>query len=133
MDKKRLILHIDDEVEILELVSEILKHPQLSFLAALDGPEGLELAAKYQPNLILLDIMLPDMDGREVYDRLRSSAETADIPVIMLTARSRPYEVIRARAIEGLGGYIGKPFDVLELRTAIQNTLGIAYNRANPR
>ena len=133
MDKKRLILHIDDEVEILELVSEILKHPQLSFLAALDGPEGLELAAKYQPNLILLDIMLPDMDGREVYDRLRSSSETADIPVIMLTARSRPYEVIRARAIEGLGGYIGKPFDVLELRTAIQNTLGIAYNRANPR
>lgn len=132
MHKKRLILHIDDEVEILELVSEILKHPQLSFLGALDGPEGLKLAAKHRPDLILLDIMLPDMDGREVYKRLRSSAETADIPVIMLTARSRPYEIIRARAIEGLGGYIGKPFDVLELRTEVQNKLGIAYDRANP-
>ncbi len=129
MDKKQLILHIDDEVEILELVSEILKHPQIEFLPALDGPKGLELAAERQPDLILLDIMLPNMDGREVFRQLQASPETARIPVIMLTAKSRPYEVIRARAIEGLAGYIGKPFTVLELRTEIQDKLGISYNR----
>ena len=131
MDEKRLILHIDDEVEILELVSEILKHPQLSFLAAMDGPEGLRLAAEHHPDLILLDIMLPDMDGREVYRQLRATPATASIPVIMLTAKSRPYEIIRARAIEGLGGYIGKPFDVQKLRAEIQVKLGISYTRAD--
>jgi two-component system alkaline phosphatase synthesis response regulator PhoP len=127
MDDKRLILHIDDEYEILELVAEILRHPQLTFMGALDGPEGLKLASEHRPDLILLDIMLPDMDGREVYARLRSSPVTADIPVVMLTAKSRPYEVIRARTIEGLGGYIGKPFDVSELRKEIAAQLGITY------
>jgi CheY-like chemotaxis protein len=127
MDEKRLILHIDDEVEILELVAEILRHPQLTFMGALDGPEGLELAAKHQPDLIILDIMLPDMDGHEVYHLLRSSPETAAIPVVMLTAKSRPYEKIRAGTIKGLGGYIGKPFDVLELRQKVESALGIEY------
>ncbi len=127
MVEMRVVLHVDDEVEILELVAEILKHPQLSFLGALDGPTGLELAAKHQPDLILLDIMLPDMSGYEVYDRLRSSPEMAGIPVIMLTAKSRPHEKIRASTIEGLGGYIGKPFDVLELRKQIEDKLGITY------
>ena len=127
MDDKRLILHIDDEYEILELVAEILRHSQLTFMGALDGPEGLKLASEHRPDLILLDIMLPDMDGREVYAQLRSSPVTADIPVVMLTAKSRPYEVIRARTIEGLGGYIGKPFDVSELRKEIAAQLGITY------
>jgi CheY-like chemotaxis protein len=130
MDTKQLILHIDDEVDILELVSEILRHPEIEFLSALDGPGGIELARERQPALILLDIMLPDMDGREVFRLLQASPETAHIPVIMLTAKSRPYEVIRAQAIDGLAGYIGKPFTVLELRTTIQDRLGISYNRA---
>jgi CheY-like chemotaxis protein len=129
MEKKQLILHIDDEVEILELVSEILRHPQIEFIPALDGPEGLKLATERQPDLILLDIMLPGMDGREVFHRLQASPQTAHVPVIMLTAKSRPYEVIRARAIEGLAGYIGKPFTVLELRSEIQDKLGIVYTR----
>lgn len=127
MAEMRVVLHIDDEVEILELVAEILKHPRLSFLGALDGPTGLELAAEHRPDLIILDIMLPDMSGHEVYDRLRASPQTAGIPVIMLTAKGRPYEKIRASTIEGLGGYIGKPFDVLELRKQIEDKLGISY------
>ncbi len=127
MREKRLILHIDDEVEILQLVTEILRHPQVTIMGALDGPEGLKLAAQHQPDLIILDIMLPDMDGHEVYHLLRSSAETAAIPVVMLTAKSRPYEKIRAGTIKGLGGYIGKPFDVLELRQKVESELGIRY------
>jgi len=127
MDDKRLILHIEDEEEIVDLVSEILYHPQLTFMSASDGATGLELAIEHRPDLILLDIMLPGIDGYEVYEQLRARPDTADIPVVMVTAKSRLHEIIRARAIEGLGGYVGKPFDVMELRQEIEANLGITY------
>ncbi len=127
MDRKWVILHIDDEVEILELVQEILAHSLLTFVAATDGQQGLALAKEHHPDLILLDIMLPEMDGFEVYRQLRQTPETADIPVIMLTARGRPYEKIRAKSIEGLSGYIGKPFGVKDLRQHVEQALGLAY------
>ena len=85
MDDRRLILHIEDDAEMVELVAIILQHPQLATISAPDGPTGLALAARHRPDLILLDIMLPEMDGHEVFDRLRASSETADIPVVMLT------------------------------------------------
>jgi len=127
MDNKRLILHIEDEIEIVGLVTEILRHPQVAFISALDGPTGLVMAAEHRPDLILLDIMLPEMDGYEVFERLNTSPDTAPIPVIMLTAKSRPHEKIRANFIQGLGGYIGKPFDVLDLRRQVEASLGIKY------
>ena len=111
----------------MDLVSEILYHPQLTFMSASDGATGLELAIEHRPDLILLDIMLPGIDGYEVYEQLRALPDTADIPVVMVTAKSRLHEIIRARAIEGLGGYVGKPFDVMELRQEIEANLGITY------
>lgn len=127
MTEKLLVLHIEDEIEILKLVAEILEHPQLEIINALDGPSGLALAAERRPDLILLDIMLPDMDGYQVYDLLHHSPETAGIPVVMLTARSRTHEKIRAQFIEGLEGYVGKPFNVQDLREKVEQTLGITY------
>jgi CheY-like chemotaxis protein len=127
MGDKRLILHIEDEFEIFKLVADILSHPQLDFIFAPDGPTGLEMAAKHHPDLILLDIMLPEMDGYQVYQELRSSPRTADTPVIMVTVKNRPHEKIRARSIQGLEGYIGKPFSVADLREQITRHLGIAY------
>lgn len=127
MKDKRLILHIEDEVEIYDLVVEILNHPQLTFMIAEDGPTGLKMAADHNPDLILLDIMLPEMDGYEVYERLHSSPKTSHIPVVMLTAKSRPHEKIRAKTIEGLEGYIGKPFSVKDLREQVEKNLGVSY------
>jgi len=92
-----------------------------------DGTSGLTLAGRHRPDLILLDVMLPEMNGYEVFERLSASPETADIPVVMLTVRNRPHEITRARSIKGLGGYIGKPFDLLELRGEVGGKLGIAY------
>jgi DNA-binding response OmpR family regulator len=127
MGDKRLILHIEDEVEISKLVADILSHPQLDFLTAPDGATGLAIAAEHRPDLILLDIMLPEMDGYQVYEQLRSSPETAGIPVIMVTVKNRPHEKTRAKSIQGLKGYVGKPFSVTELREQITRQLGIAY------
>jgi len=127
MGDKRLILHIEDEFDIFKLVADILSHPQLDFISAPDGPTGLEMAAKYHPDLILLDIMLPEMDGYQVYQELRSSPQTADIPVVMVTVKNRPHEKMRARSIQGLEGYVGKPFSVTDLREQITRHLGIAY------
>lgn len=127
MEDKRLLLHIEDDKEIVLLVATALRHPQLATISAPDGPTGLTLASRHRPDLILLDVMLPEMNGYEVFERLSASPETADIPVIMLTVRNRPHEITRARSIKGLGGYIGKPFDVLELRRAVGGKLGIAY------
>jgi DNA-binding response OmpR family regulator len=124
---KRLVLHIEDESEISRLVADILSHPELDLLSAPDGPTGLELAAERHPDLILLDIMLPEMDGYQVYQQLRSSRETADIPVIMVTVKNRPHEKIRARSMEGLEGYVGKPFSVGDLREQVTKHLGMIY------
>lgn len=127
MGDKRLILHIEDESEIVKLVADILSHAQLDFISAPDGPTGLALAAEHHPDLILLDIMLPDMDGYQVYQQLRSSPPIAGIPVIMVTVKNRPHEKIRAKSIQGLEGYVGKPFSVTDLREQITEHLGIAY------
>ena len=127
MGDQRLILHIEDEVEISKLVADILSHPQLEFAFAGDGPTGLEIAAERHPDLILLDIMLPEMDGYQVYQQLRSSPETAGIPVIMVTVKNRPHEKIRAQSIQGLEGYVGKPFSVSDLREQVTRHLGIDY------
>jgi len=127
MDDTRLILHIEDESEILELVTEILRHPQVTFMGAPDGATGLALASEHRPDLILLDIMLPGMDGWEVFVRLRASPETADIPVVMLTVKNMPYDVARGSLVDRLEGYIRKPFDIWELRKEIGANLGISY------
>lgn len=127
MDDKRVILHVEDEEEIFELVVEILSHPQLEIINAPDGPSGLNMAIERHPDLILLDIMLPVMDGFKVYEHLQATPETADIPVVMLTAKSRPHERIRARAIQGLEGYVGKPFGVRDLRQHVERNLGVVY------
>ena len=127
MDDKRVILHIEDEEEIFELVVEILGHPQLEIISASDGTSGLKMAFERRPDLILLDIMLPEMDGFQVYEHLQASPETAAIPVVMLTAKSRPHERIRARTIEGLEGYVGKPFGVRDLRQHVERNLCVTY------
>ena len=127
MGDQRLILHIEDEVEISKLVADILSHPQLEFVFAADGPSGLEIAAERHPDLILLDIMLPEMDGYQVYQQLRATSETAGIPVIMVTVKNRPHEKIRAQSIQGLEGYVGKPFSVSDLREQVTRHLGIDY------
>ena len=115
------ILVIDDEEDIRE-VTQIALEETAGWIAlpASSGAEGLTLAADERPEAILLDVMMPEMGGFEVLTRLKADARTADIPVIMLTAKVQAVHAKDSRA----AGVILKPFDPLTLAPQIAEILG---------
>lgn len=125
MIPKRILL-IEDDPDIqrlLGLTLQLTAGAEVS--AASEGAEGLALALSLQPELILLDRMLPDMEGTAVLHALKAKAETAKIPVIFLSARAGEAEIIHATA-QGAVGYIVKPFDPMGLATEIARILEAA-------
>jgi len=119
---KETVLIIEDEKNILELIKYNLEKEGFKVIAASEGDTGLLKAREYQPNLIILDLMLPGMDGLDVCKTLRQNAKTASIPVIMLTARGE--EVDKVLGLElGADDYITKPFSPRELSARIKAVL----------
>lgn len=112
------MLVIDDDRPLCNLVAEALLAEDLEVFQAHDGAEGLSLARRERPDLIILDVMMPVMSGYEVCRSLRSSFLTANIPVIMLTALGDPMEKVRGMA-EGADDYLTKPFHPHELRSRV--------------
>jgi signal transduction histidine kinase/ActR/RegA family two-component response regulator len=109
------LLYIEDNVSNVRLVERILdQRPGLRLLAAPDGGRGLELASAQQPQAILLDLHLPDLDGAEVLSRLRHEPRTRHIPVVVLTADATPGQARRLLE-QGAAAYLTKPFEVQEL------------------
>jgi two-component system phosphate regulon response regulator PhoB len=124
---KGTILIIDDEKDVIELVRYNLEREGFDVVGALDGEPGLAIAQQHKPDLVLLDLMLPGMDGLEVCRRLRSHDRTAAIPVIMLTAKAA--EADRVVGLEiGADDYIAKPFSPRELVARVKAVL----RRARP-
>jgi len=113
------ILIIDDDEDIRKLVSYHLSLSRHEILAAENGKEGLEIAVKQKPDLILLDIMMPEMDGLEVCISLKKDRKTKSIPVFMLTSKSRMGDVESAFKV-GADNYITKPFDAKDLNNIIK-------------
>ena len=106
---KEKILVVDDEIDILTLLEYNLGKTGFKVISAKDGPEGIESAKREKPNLIILDIMLPSMEGTDVCKSLKKDETTSHIPVIMLTAKGE--EVDRIVGLElGADDYITKPF-----------------------
>jgi two-component system phosphate regulon response regulator PhoB len=119
---KSKILVVDDEPDALELIEVNLKGAGFEVLSAANGRQALEKARATLPALILLDVMLPEMDGLEVCKSLRRDPKTAGIPVIMLTARAA--EIDRVVGLElGADDYITKPFSPRELVLRVNNLL----------
>jgi len=109
------ILYIDDEADIREVAQMALEiDPNLEVRTCASGAEGLEQAAAWQPDLILLDVMMPEMDGPAVLRRLREDSSTAAIPVVFITARTQAEEVAALKKLGG-SGVIAKPFDPMTL------------------
>jgi two-component system cell cycle response regulator len=101
-----------------EIIEEVLEE-QYIILTAPDGRTALQLAERYQPRIVLLDIMLPDMDGYEVCRKLRAMPAMASARIVMVTAKAMPSE--RARGFEaGADDYLSKPFDDAELLAAMR-------------
>ena len=117
------ILAVDDDVDILNLLEMSLDSDGFNVITASDGLSALEGAKAHTPDLILLDLMMPKMDGFEVINKLRADSQTRTIPVIMLTARAQVDEKIQGLDA-GADDYITKPFDLKELTARIKAVLG---------
>jgi len=117
------ILCIDDESGVVELVELIMQREGIVVRGASSGAEGLALMQEIQPQVILLDIMMPDMDGWEVFKKMKADNTLKDIPVIILTARDSSFEEIIAREKAGVDDYITKPFTPSRLRESIKKVL----------
>jgi len=116
------VLVIDDEKDLLELVRYNLEKEHLDVITATDGQSGLEIGLKHKPDLVLLDLMMPGMNGLEVCKQLRSDARTSRVPIIMLTAKAAETDKIVGLEM-GADDYITKPFSVRELLARVRAVL----------
>ncbi len=117
------VLVIDDEAPIRLLCRVNLEAEGMQVLEAEDGPTGLETAKEHRPDVILLDVMMPGLDGWRVAELLLDDPETREIPIIFLTARAEFRDRARGLDIGGID-YITKPFNPLELARLVRDLLG---------
>ena len=116
---RKNILIIEDEKDIIEVIRYYLEKESYRVHVAQDGFAGLEMASRIVPNLILLDLMLPKLDGIEVCKKLKSDSRLRDIPVIMVTAKGEEADKVRGLEI-GAEDYVTKPFSAKELMARIK-------------
>jgi CheY-like chemotaxis protein len=127
MDTQRTIMVVDDNPDIITIVKTILEGKGYQVLSASSGQELLNLLTDRKPDLIILDIMMPEMDGLEVLGRLKAVTETASIPVILLTAKVQYEDVLGGYKL-GADYYITKPFTSTQLVNGINLLLGEGKN-----
>ena len=127
-------LVVDDHEDMRRLITFTLEHSELplTVYSASGGVEALEMAKADPPDLIVLDVMMPDMDGIQVCEQLRGNVRTAFVPILMLTARDDPGS--RARGfLAGTDDYVGKPFARAELLARLRRLLERTYGTISPR
>lgn len=118
-----LILYVEDNLANLNLVESIFEHrPEIQIVPALQGRMGIELAREHKPDLILLDLHLPDMKGEDVLRELRSDSRTSEIPVLIISADATPRQISRLR-LAGARGYLTKPLDLDEFLREVDTAL----------
>lgn len=123
MSARKKILLVDDSSTALLLARMVLQGMSYDVVTARDGVEGLEKAIQVKPDLILLDVMMPRMDGIEACKRLRDEPTTASIPIIMVTTRGEE-GIAEASYAYGCNEFVTKPVDAAELLAKVRNCLG---------
>ena len=122
MVRKKILL-VDDSETSLMMARMILSKANYDIVVAKDGQQGVETAARERPDLVLLDVVMPKMNGFEACAALKARAETQDIPVIMVTTRGEG-ESVESGFTAGASDYVTKPVNGLELLTKVRNVLG---------
>lgn len=122
--KQRKVVCIEDDAAMIDLVKLILKNRGYDVVGATRGPEGLELIAGEKPDLVLLDLMMPDMDGWDVYQRMKADDYMKTIPVIVVTAKAQQIDKVLGLNIAKVQDYITKPFSPADLVKSINRVLG---------
>ena len=124
MSDKKKILCIEDEKEMIDLMRLILERRGFDFIGAEGGEEGLDKIRAEKPDLILLDLMMPGVDGWEVYRQLKADKKLKDTPVIVVTAKAQSIDKVLGLHIARVEDYITKPFGPQELLESIHRVLG---------
>lgn len=124
MDEKSVrVVYIEDDSELIELVKLIIERRGYRLIGAQGGREGLDIIFKSPPELILLDLMMPDMDGWDVYHQLKTNIATQDIPVIVISAKSLDIDRVLGLHIAKVDDYITKPFHPQDLLSSIEKVM----------
>jgi two-component system response regulator VicR len=125
MDAIRIVC-IEDDIEMIDLVKLILTRKGYEVVGAVGGQAGLETIEQVKPDLVLLDLMMPDMDGWEVYQQMRANEHTKNIPVIVVTAKAQSIDKVLGLHIAKVDDYITKPFGPSELLSSVLRVLAEA-------
>ncbi len=123
-EEMRLVC-IEDEPEMIDLVRLILGRKGFEVIGANGGVEGLETVRREKPDLVLLDLMMPDMDGWEVYQQIKADEELRNIPVVVVTAKAQSIDKVLGLHIAKVDDYITKPFGPQELLESVEKILGM--------
>jgi DNA-binding response OmpR family regulator len=126
------ILCIDDEKEIIDLIRLILGRKGYEVEGAIGGETGLVKARSWKPDLILLDLMMPDMDGWEVFHRLRADEMLAKVPVVVVTARAQSIDRVLGLHVARVNDYISKPFTPQDLVESVERVLASRFSERIP-
>jgi len=118
------ILCIEDEPEMIDLIRLILSRRGFKVSGAAGGTAGIKAVREQLPDLVLLDLMMPDMDGWEVYQQMKVEESTRNIPVIVVTAKAQSIDKVLGLHIAKVDDYISKPFSPQELINSVEKVIG---------
>jgi DNA-binding response OmpR family regulator len=125
MPKK--IVYIEDDLEMTYLIKMILERKGYEIISTNDGMEGFEVIEREKPDLVLLDLMMPNIDGWDIYHQLKSNENTNQIPVIVISAKAQPIDKVLGIQIAKVNNYISKPFKPQELLESIESILNLYH------
>jgi len=131
MAAKKIIVCIEDEREMIELIRLILSRHDYEVVGGVGGKEGLEKVVELEPDLVLLDLMMPELDGWQVLQRIRAYPQLQHIPVIVITAKVGEVDRIFGLEIARVEGYMTKPFGPQGLVRQVQRVLGHSLPEAS--
>jgi len=122
-EAQKRVVYVEDEQEMIDLVRLILGRKGFDIIGANGGREGLATIRKQLPDLVLLDLMMPDLDGWDVYQQMKAEDKTKDIPVIIVTAKAQNIDKVLGLHIAKVDDYIAKPFSPSELLESVEKVL----------
>ena len=127
-NQPRRVVVIEDDPEMIELVKLILAKDGFDVAGANNGRDGLGVIEESQPDVVLLDLMMPDMDGWEVYQSMKAQDSMKNIPVIIITAKAQSIDRVLGLHIAKVDDYITKPFSPSELLTSVRKVIANAQS-----
>ncbi len=119
----RTVVYVEDDQSMIDIVSLTLSRKGFKVVGAVGGQQGLSLIETLRPDLVLLDLMMPDMDGWEVYQRMKANAALNEIPVIVVTAKAQSIDRMLGLHIAKVDDYLTKPFAPAELLRSVERVL----------